>query len=80
VREEDLEYDKEYKEMFKDEEIEELVRKEEIKQKKNLKILKMLKKFSSVKNPMKTFIKDIVKGFLQFITIPKQGNTEVNVL
>jgi hypothetical protein len=46
----DLEYEKEYKEMFKDEEMEELVSKEEIEQKG---LLKTSQNSSSFKDPMK---------------------------
>jgi hypothetical protein len=54
--------------MFKNEEIKELVRKEEIEQKeKNFKILKTSQKFSSVKDPMKTSKKDIMKGFYSLL-------------
>jgi hypothetical protein len=53
--------EKEYKEMFKDEEIKELVRKEEIEQKKDLKILKMSQNTNSIEDPMKTTMKDLAK-------------------
>jgi hypothetical protein len=45
VLEDDLDYGKEYKEMFEDEEIEELVKKQEIEQKKRFKIIKDITKF-----------------------------------
>jgi hypothetical protein len=33
-----------------------------------------------MKDPMKSSMKDLVKGVLQLIDIQKQGNTEVTVL
>jgi hypothetical protein len=81
ISDDDLDYEKEYKEMLEDEEIEELVKKEEIEQKeKDLKLLKMIQNSSSVNDPMKSSMKDLVKKVLQLINVQKQGNTEVNVL
>jgi hypothetical protein len=80
LSDDDLDYQKEYKEMFDDEEIEELVKTQEIEQKeKSLKLLKTSQSSNSVKDPMKSSMKDLVKGFLQLINDQKQGNTEVNV-
>jgi hypothetical protein len=65
ISDDDLDYEKEYKEMFEDEEIEELVKKQEIEQKeKNFKLLKTSQDSSSVQNPMKSSMKDLVKGVI----------------
>jgi hypothetical protein len=54
---------------------------QEIEQKKkSLKLLKTSQNSNSVKDPMKSSMKDLVKGVLQAINIQKQGNSEVNVL
>jgi hypothetical protein len=71
---ENLDYDKKYKEIQK------LIRKEEIEQKKNLKILRTSQKSGSVKNPMKSSLKDLVKGVLPAINVQRQGNVEANIL
>jgi hypothetical protein len=89
LSDDDLDYEKEYKEMFNDEEIENLMKSQNIEQeKKDLKLLKMSQSSSSVNNPvrdskkdpMKSSMKNLVKGVLQLINDQKQGNTEVNVL
>jgi hypothetical protein len=81
IFDDDLDYEKEYKEMFEDEETEELVKKEEIERKeKDLKLLKMSQNSSFVKDLMKSSMKDLVKGVLQLINGQKQDNTEATVL